>query len=277
MNPPRVLVFDSGMGGLTVARAISQQMPDAKLIYAADTAAFPYGAWSEDRLLTRIVSVLGKLIALAQPDICVVACNTASTIALAALRETYAIPFVGTVPAIKPAAAQTRSGIIGVLATTGTVKREYTRELIRTFAGDCEVVLHGATGLAELVERKLAGESVGLDALRAEIMPVFKQDGGRRTDIVVLGCTHYPLVADEIAEVSPWPVTLIDPSAAIARRVGDVADETGRVDPSPDAPLHGTVIMTASVPDGSRAESVYAGLGFPHVVVLDFPAHRDAL
>ncbi len=128
-STPRILIFDSGMGGLTVARAVRTQLPQAHLIYAADNAAFPYGAWDEDALVRRIVAVLGALIEKTDPHIAVIACNTASTIALAQLRETYNLPFVGTVPAIKPAAAQTRSGIIGVLATPGTVSREYTHAL----------------------------------------------------------------------------------------------------------------------------------------------------
>ena len=121
MMHPRILLFDSGMGGLTVATCVRAQLPNAELIYAADNAGFPYGAWKEQALVARIVHVIGVLIEKAKPDVVVIACNTASTLALAALREKYAIPFVGTVPAIKPAAAQTKSNIIGVLATPGTV------------------------------------------------------------------------------------------------------------------------------------------------------------
>src|SRR5687767_5898672 len=117
MTPARILVFDSGMGGLTVARSVRIQLPQAHLIYAADNAAFPYGAWTEDALVGRVVEVIGALIEKIHPHIAIIACNTASTLALAALREAYELPFVGTVPAIKPAAAQTKSGIIGVLAT----------------------------------------------------------------------------------------------------------------------------------------------------------------
>ena len=157
---PRVLLFDSGMGGLTVARAVRAQLPAAHLVYAADNAAFPYGAWKEDRLARRIVHVIGGLIERVEPDIVVIACNTASTVALAQLREAYKVPFVGTVPAIKPAAAQTRSGIIGVLATPGTVSREYTHALIHTYAFHCKVFLHGARRLAEMAEQKLKGKPV---------------------------------------------------------------------------------------------------------------------
>ena len=133
MTTPRILLFDSGMGGLTVAHAVRAQLPAAHLIYAADNAGFPYGAWQEAALVQRIVTVMGALIEQVEPHIVVIACNTASTIALTALRDRYKLPFVGTVPAIKPAAAQTRSGIIGVLATPGTVSREYTHALIHTY------------------------------------------------------------------------------------------------------------------------------------------------
>ena len=171
MTVPRILLFDSGMGGLTVARAVRTQLPHAHLVYAADNAGFPYGAWKEDALVRRITDVAGAFIDRADPHIVVIACNTASTIALAQLRAAYKLPFVGTVPAIKPAAAQTKSGIIGVLATPGTVSREYTHALIHTYAYHCKVFLHGAKRLAEMAEQKLKGHGVDLDELRDEIEP----------------------------------------------------------------------------------------------------------
>jgi glutamate racemase len=155
MTRPRILIFDSGLGGLTVARAVRVLLPDAHYLYGADIAAFPYGAWDEPLLVERIVAVMARLIAEARPDVVVVACNTASTLALVRLRAAFPLPFVGTVPAIKPAAEQTTSRIIGVLATPGTVNREYTQTLIHTFAFHCTVVLHGAPRLAGLAEAKL--------------------------------------------------------------------------------------------------------------------------
>ena len=138
-RPPRILLFDSGRGGLTVARAVAGRLPQAHLFYCADNGGFPYGAWEEATLIERILTVLGRAIALCLPDVVVVACNTASTIAMEQLREMFPVPFVGTVPAIKPAAEQTRSGIIGVLATPATVKREYTQALIDNFAAHAQV------------------------------------------------------------------------------------------------------------------------------------------
>ncbi len=267
MTPPRILVFDSGMGGLTVARAIMRQMPDAFLVYAADNAGFPYGAWDETALVQRIVKVIGRLLAEVKPDLVVIACNTASTIALAELRAAFDVPFIGTVPAIKPAAAQTKTGVIGVLATPGTVKREYTQALISDFASHCKVTLHGAPKLAEIAERKLKGEAISLDDLRAEIAPAFVEN----TDVIVLGCTHYPLITEEIASVAPWPVTYIDPSAAIARRVGDVADVTRRTADAPELPLDRTVILTSNEGVGVGTEVAYSRMGFPHYLVVNLP------
>ena len=253
-RPPRILLFDSGMGGLTVARAVAGRLPQAHLFYCADNGGFPYGAWEEAALIERILTVLGRAIARSLPDVVVVACNTASTIAMEQLREMFPVPFVGTVPAIKPAAEQTRSGIIGVLATPATVKREYTQALIDNFAAHAQVHLHGAPGLAAMAEAKLKGAGVDRAALADEIAPVFRQDGARKTDCVVLGCTHYPLLLDEMRAVAPWEVNWIDPSPAIARRVADVLArvELAAGGPSPDA-APGTVFFTATPPADTAA------------------------
>ena len=222
----RILVFDSGLGGLTVARAIRRLAGDAvSLSYAADFAGFPYGDWEEQALRAHLLRLVGRLAARARADVVVIACNTASTLALDALRAAYPeVPFVGTVPAIKPAAKLSESGIIGVLATPGTVRREYTEKLIHTFAWHRRVVLHGAPRLAALAEEKLRSGTVNLSALREEIAPVFVRGAhGARTDVVVLGCTHYPLLLPELEQAAPWPVRFIDPSAAIARQALRVA------------------------------------------------------
>ncbi|MGA7267115.1 MAG: glutamate racemase [Aestuariivirga sp.] len=269
MSQARILLFDSGMGGLTVACAVARQLPDAQLVYAADNAGFPYGAWKEEDLVARILDVIGALIEKVEPHVVVIACNTASTIALAQLREAYKLPFVGTVPAIKPAAAQTKSGIIGVLATPGTVSREYTHALIHTYAYHCKVFLHGAKRLAEIAENKLKGRSVDLDELRREIAPVFRKREGRSTDVVVLGCTHYPLLVEEIAQVAPWPVTYLDPAPAIARRVADVIDETPRPEALGVVPAHGTVFLTSPRGGASDALGAYAAMGFPLPVFME--------
>jgi glutamate racemase len=269
MSTPRILLFDSGMGGLTVARAVRHELPFAHLVYAADNAAFPYGAWEEQALVRRILFVMGELIGRVEPDIVVIACNTASTIALGALREAFKVPFVGTVPAIKPAAAQSKSAILGVLATPGTVKREYTHTLIHDFASHCRVELVGAPKLAEMAEWKLKGVPVDLEALRAEIGPVFVEEGGRRTDVVVLGCTHYPLLVDEMAKVEPWVVRYIDPAPAIARRVADVRkDQPPRAVSNP-APPHNSVLLTSTRAAAEDALGAYAKMSFHLPQFLD--------
>src|SRR5271155_1878903 len=216
-----ILVFDSGLGGLTVYREIALARPNADFIYAADDAGFPYGAINGRDLVSRVVDLMGELIGAYRPDLVVVACNTASTIALADLRKKFPLRFVGTVPAIKPACAGSLTRRVSVLGTEATVAREYTRTLIRDFAGDCRVTLVGSKMLATYAEAELNGAPVGDDALRAEIAPCFRDDGAR-TDTVVLACTHYPLLIERLRRLAPWPVSFLDPAPAIARRVVDL-------------------------------------------------------
>ncbi|MCC0012220.1 MAG: glutamate racemase [Rhodobiaceae bacterium] len=224
-----ILIFDSGVGGLTVLRELRVLAPDRRYVYVADDAAFPYGAWEEPALLKHMVALFGDLIRAYEPEITVIACNTASTLAINALREAYPNEiFVGTVPAIKPAAERTRSGVVAVLATPGTVKRQYTRDLIRDYAERCHVRLVGSSHLAKLAEVYMREGFVDEDAVAAEIAPCFIEADGKRTDIVVLACTHYPFLVNRMRKVAPWPVDWIDPAEAIARRarslIGDEAD-----------------------------------------------------
>lgn len=271
MTAPRILLFDSGMGGLTVASCVRAQLPDAHLIYSADNAGFPYGAWKEEALVARIVHVVGTLIDRSKPDIVVIACNTASTLAMAALREKFKIPFVGTVPAIKPAAAQTKSNIIGVLATPGTVSREYTHTLIHTYAFHCKVILHGAKRLAEIAEQKLKGHTPNMDELREEIAPVFRKRDGKRTDVVVLGCTHYPLLIEEMKQVAPWEVSYLDPAPAIARRVSDVLAGLKLTGPQSGVPEPDTVLLTSARGSASESLAAYDAMGFLRHQFVDLP------
>jgi glutamate racemase len=216
------LVFDSGVGGLTVFREIVKALPGARYVYVADDAGFPYGSQPEGPLIARIVDVIGVAIAEHAPDLVVVACNTASTLALAELRGRFSVPFVGTVPAIKPACAQSKARRVAVLGTLATVSREYTRALIREFAAGCEVDLVGSPRLAGHAEAELAGTPVTDAAIKAEIAGCFVEADGRRTDTVVLACTHYPLLIERFRRVAPWPVEWLDPAPAIARRVADL-------------------------------------------------------
>jgi len=236
----RLLVFDSGVGGLSVAAAIRDRHPGAEMIYVADDAGFPYGAWEEAALTARVVDVISGLVGRHAPDAVVIACHTASTLVLPPLRERFALPFVGTVPAIKPAAEGTRSGIVGVLATPGTIRRDYTRGLIESFARDVHVRLVGSANLASLAEQRMRGEAVDDAAIRAEIMPAFIEQDGRRTDTIVLACTHYPFLRDAFERLAPWPVAWIDPAPAIARRVGTMIG--GRAD---QAAAGGRALLTS--------------------------------
>jgi glutamate racemase len=236
-TPPTILVFDSGLGGLTVLREIVRTRPDAHYVYVADDAFFPYGHHGEDQIIARVVPLIGELIASHAPDLVVIACNTASTLVMSHLREQYKVPFVGTVPAIKPACAQSKTKRVSVLGTKGTVKREYTHALIRDFSQGCEVTLVGSAELASLAEAALSGIEVDDAEISAELAPCFVGNGDSdltRTDTIVLACTHYPLLMDRLIRLAPWQVDWIDPAPAIARRVSDLlkpagheADQTG--------------------------------------------------
>lgn len=230
-SPPTILVFDSGLGGLTVLREIVAARPDAHFVYVADDAFFPYGHHGEREIVARVVPLIGELIVAHAPDLVVIACNTASTLVMSHLRERYTLPFVGTVPAIKPACAQSKTRRVSVLGTRGTVQREYTKKLIEDFAVGCEVTLVGSGELASLAEAALSGNEVSDRDISAEIAPCFvggSEEASARTDTIVLACTHYPLLLDRLVRLAPWPVDWIDPAPAIARRVSDLLGQPGR-------------------------------------------------
>jgi glutamate racemase len=230
--PATILVIDSGLGGLTVLREIVPTRPDAHYVYVADDVFFPYGHHSEDEIIARVVPLVGELIAMHRPDLVVIACNTMSVSVMAPLRAAYHVPFVGTVPAIKPACAASKTRRVSVLGTRATVKREYTQALIRDHGQGCEVTLVGSGELASLAEAALNGVEVSDQSIFAELAPCFVgENGAPRTDTIVLACTHYPLLIDRLIRLAPWPVAWIDPAPAIARRVADLLKPpSGRVD-----------------------------------------------
>ena len=271
---PRILVFDSGLGGLTVFREIVRAVPGGDFVYAADDAGFPYGAWQADDLVWRVVAVMRRLIAETSPDVVVIACNTASTLVLPHLRAAFAkLPFVGTVPAIKPAAEHSRSKLISVLATPGTVTRDYTRDLVSAFAAHCSVQLVGSQKLARIAEDFMHGLPVSDADIAEEIAPCFVETGGHRTDEIVLACTHYPLLLDAFRRLAPWPVEWIDPAPAIARQVSRVLGEKAAA----AAPAQGAaraIFTSGQAPQAALAQALRT-FGLEAIECAPMPVDRQ--
>ncbi|AMG67549.2 TPA: glutamate racemase [Providencia stuartii] len=213
---PTILVFDSGVGGLSVYREVKKLLPNAHYIYAFDNEAFPYGEKSEEFIIDRVYQLVDAIAKKHPLTIAIIACNTASTVSLPNLRAHFRFPVVGVVPAIKPATKLTRNGVVGLLATKGTVNREYTKELIERFATDCKVLSLGSADLVQLAERKLHGEQIPLDEIANAVKPWLRMP--EPPDTVILGCTHFPLLIEELEQVLPDGTRFVDSGAAIARR-----------------------------------------------------------
>jgi len=222
----RVLVFDSGVGGLSVLDAITASGHALALDYVADNAWLPYGLKSDADLQARVPMLLARLTEQWAPEAVVVACNTASTIALKQVRAALSVPVVGVVPPIKPAAAQTRTGVIGLLATPATVRRVYTDDLIAQFAADKIVVRFGSAALVEAAEQKLKGEPAMPSAITEAIEGLFGASDGANLDVIALACTHFPLLTAELAAAAPRACTWLDSGTAIARRLVQVLGAT---------------------------------------------------
>lgn len=214
----RIGVFDSGVGGLSILESIEHRLPQATFFYCCDSLNFPYGTKTDEQVIALTTAACTKFVAAAELDLLVIGCNTASTVSLPSVRAKVSCPVVGVVPAVKPAAALSKTKCIGVLATKGAIKSKYLQDLVEQFAGDCDVRLCGSSVLVDLAERKIRGGQVDLDVVRTDIESLF-QGNGRRVDTVVLGCTHFPLLRFELAQVAPWPVEWIDSGEAVAARV----------------------------------------------------------
>ncbi len=219
MDDRPILFFDSGVGGLSVLAATQALLPTAPIVYVADSAGFPYGTRTEQEIAARVPALLGRLAERYHPRLIVIACNTASTIALAAVRAALDVPIVGTVPAIKSAALISTTRTIGVLGTDATVRQPYVDDLAARFASDCTVIRHGSADLVEAAEARLRGEAVDPARFAAALAGLFTQPGGDRIDTIVLACTHFPLVADALAAAAGRPIDFVDGSAGIAQRV----------------------------------------------------------
>lgn len=221
-----VLIFDSGVGGLSVANSLRLHYPTVSMCYACDNAWLPYGLRDDDALAKRIVTVCQAAVDACQASVLVVACNTASTLALEGLRQTLMIPVVGTVPAIKPAALTSKTRHIGLLATTATVNRPYTQGLIESFASDCLVTKVAADALVTEAEAWLAGTPLNATRIHQALQPLWQATQATPAlDTVVLGCTHFPLLKPMLTTLAPTPLAWVDSGDAIARRVGQIAKQ----------------------------------------------------
>ena len=254
-----LLFFDSGVGGLSVLEPTRALLPNAPIVYAADSAGFPYGTKPEAEIASRVPALLGRLVERFQPRLVVIACNTACTIALEHVRAALDVPVVGTVPAIKPAAEKTRTGVIGVLGTEATVRQPYVDDLTREFAGGSTVLRYGSPDLVALAESKLAGDPVSVDDVRRAAVPLFEQDKGSEIDTVVLACTHFPHLGDELRKAFPG-LSWVDGGEGIARRVKYLTREQ----PWPLAYTGGIAVFTGGPPNRSLL-SALAGLGLTEV------------
>ena len=219
-----IVIFDSGVGGLSIYQEIKQTMPELHVVYCSDTEAFPYGPKPEEEVIERTSYCLGELAKQYQPLLAVIACNTASTISLPRVRRELNFPVVGVVPAIKTASEQSSNRCIGLLATPGTIDRDYTDQLIADFADDCEVIRVGSSELVHLAEQHLRGEVVASEHLQNIVAPFFQN--GQYPDTIVLGCTHFPLLKTLLDKVVPKPVQWVDSGAAIARRVSSLLKDS---------------------------------------------------
>ncbi|MFD1034700.1 glutamate racemase [Sphingomonas hankookensis] len=258
-----ILFFDSGVGGLSVVTPTARLLPTAPIVYAADSAGFPYGTKTEAEIAARVPALLGRLVERYRPRLVVIACNTASTIALPVVRAALDVPVVGTVPAIKVAAEASRTRVIGVLGTEATVRQPYVDDLAARFAADCTVLRHGSAALVELAEAALAGTPPSRDAIAAELAGLFGQPGGGRIDVIVNACTHFPLLEKRMREVAPH-VAFVDGGPGIARRI--VTLTVGQAFPA--TPVPGRLVFTRL---GERERRIAAGLasqGFGTVEAL---------
>jgi glutamate racemase len=246
-----LLFFDSGVGGLTVLEPTRALLPTAPIVYVADSAGFPYGRRSEREIASRVPALLGRLVERFKPRLAVIACNTASTIALDHVRSALDLPVVGTVPAIKPAAERSKSRVIAVLGTEATVRQPYVDELAARFAADCTIIRHGSPELVALAEARLAGKPVPVEQVRSAVQPMLDHPDADRLDVIVLACTHFPLLDRELRAVFPG-AELVDGAAGIARRIHHLT--LGQ--DWPDSPPPGIAVFTGPVPSGTLAQEL---------------------
>ena len=253
-----ILFFDSGVGGLSVVEPTRALLPHAPIVYAADSAGFPYGVRTEAEIAGRVPALLGRLVERYRPRLVVIACNTASVVALPAVRAALDLPVVGTVPAIRPAAALSATRVIGVLGTEATVRQPYVDDLAARFASDCLVLRHGSAALVELAEGALAGVPPPSERIAAELAGLFGQPGGERIDVIVNACTHFPLLERDMAAVAPPSVRFVDGGPGIARRIAHLTDGQDW----PDSPGADRLVFTRLETREGRIAAALSRRGF---------------
>jgi glutamate racemase len=258
-----ILLFDSGVGGLSVLAQVRKVLPDAPVIYTADNGGLPYGPKTEAEVAARVCGLLGRMSERYRPRLICIACNTASTIALGMVRDVLAVPIVGTVPAIKPAAEKTRSGTIGLLGTAATIRQPYVDRLAAEFAADQRLLRHAAPELVTAAEAKLRGEPVDPEVIARAVAGLRGQPGGEDIDTVVLACTHFPLLHNELAAAFGGGVAFVDGAAGIARRIVHLTQGQPFARSRPDFAL-----FTRRDPDFARLTPALASYGLTQTEVL---------
>ena len=263
-NTPSILVIDSGVGGLSVCQSILASGDNVQIIYFADDAYAPYGLLNEAMLEERLVKIVSSMLALHQPSLVVLACNTVSTLLLPQLRAQFDVPFVGVVPAIKPAAICSKTHRIGLLATPATVKRAYTDALILDYADQCDVIRIGSNELVLQAEALLAGKAVALEVLESILKPFLKSEGKPNVDTIVLGCTHFPLLKPHFEKLLP-DITWVDSGEAIAKRVHSLLKQHKTIaspTQSKQSALTHKIYFSECLPNRSNFKSALENLGF---------------
>lgn len=263
-----LLFFDTGIGGLSVFAKVRAALPNAPMVYAADYAGMPYGEKSEMEVATRVCALLGRLSERFRPRLVVIACNTASVIALAHVRSVLGVPIVGTVPAIKTAALSSQTGVIGLLGTKATIRQPYVDRLQAEHADGMTMLRHAAPDLVYAAEAKLRGETPDMRVCRDAMLGLINQAEGQKLDAMVLGCTHFPLLTEELAQAAhdlghDRKIAFVDGSDGIARRVAHLTQ--GHV--WPEAKQQGIFITTGNLDDAAP----YA----PHLATFELSEYQS--
>jgi glutamate racemase len=246
-----------------VLAEVRKLLPDAPVIYVADTAGLPYGEKTEAQIAARVAGLLGRLAERFDPRLIVIACNTASTIALGMVREVLEVPIVGTVPAIKPAASMTGTGVIGLLGTGATIRQAYVDNLEAEFARDKTLLRHAAPELVEAAEAKLRGAPVDPATIARAVEGLRGQPGGEWIDTVVLACTHFPLLEDELAAAFGPGVRFVHGAEGIARRVAHLTQGQDFRRAAPDF-----VLVTGDPADAEPLSGIFKSHGLTHIEAL---------